>query len=212
MMQIVFPASTVSPSLTKGSAVGDEARKKVPTIGEATMCSSSSGGAGAGWVAAGSAETNSTGLFPPAGCGTFAGGRLDGAAGSLPPLRQRNRKAPRSSSNSLNSFFETNSISSLISVRLGYSPASFSASIDAGAVSAGLAALPGLFAGVDVILCFVLTSSRHQPPKRGMAPDSYAERRRSYLVGVTFRASHPVVFSRYCPARNILIAAFSSRS
>src|SRR5262249_25982590 len=45
-----------------------------------------------------------------------------------------------------------------------------------------------------------------------MVGDSYAERRRSSLVGGTFRASHPVGFSRYWPARNILIAAFSSRS
>jgi len=45
-----------------------------------------------------------------------------------------------------------------------------------------------------------------------MAGDSYAERRRSYLVGVTFRAPDPVVLSRYWPARLIFIAAFMSRS
>ena len=44
-----------------------------------------------------------------------------------------------------------------------------------------------------------LTFSRRQT-LRVMAGDSYAERRRSFLVGVTFRAPHPVVFihfSRY---------------
>src|SRR5262245_51119532 len=50
---------------------------------------------------------------------------------------------------------------------------------------------------------------------RVMAGDSYAERRRSFLVGVTFRASHPVVFihfSRYLPASLIFFAALMSLS
>src|SRR5262249_43344405 len=48
-----------------------------------------------------------------------------------------------------------------------------------------------------------------------MAGDSYAERRRSFLVGVTFRAPHPVVFnhfSRYLPAILIFFAALMSLS
>src|SRR5262245_18875585 len=122
-------------------------------MGDATMCSSSSGGAGAGCAAAGVAATYSTGLFSPAGAGTFAGCRFDGAAGSGAPLRQCNRKPPSSSSNSLKTFFETNSIRSLISVRLGYLPTSFS--VDGRTASAGPAALPGLFAAVVVVFCFI---------------------------------------------------------
>src|SRR5262252_5814137 len=48
-----------------------------------------------------------------------------------------------------------------------------------------------------------------------MAGDSYAGRRRSFLVGVTFRASHPVVFihfSRYLPASLIFFDAVMSLS
>ena len=59
-----------------------------------------------------------------------------------------------------------------------------------------------------------LTFSRRQT-LRVMAGDSYAERRRSFLVGVTFRAPDPVVFnhfSRHRPAFLILIAAFMSLS
>src|SRR5262249_41209074 len=41
-----------------------------------------------------------------------------------------------------------------------------------------------------------LTSS-HRQTLRVMAGDSYAERRRSFLVGVTFRASDPVVFNLF---------------
>src|SRR5262245_29363273 len=132
------------------------------------MCSSSSGGAGAGagWVAAGGAETYSTGLFSTADCGTFTLGRLGAAAASPAPLRQRNRNPPSSTSNSLNSFFETNSISSLISVKLGYLPTSFSGPAGGGAASAGPAALPGLSAGVVVVLCFVIKLK----PQPGDAP------------------------------------------
>ncbi len=60
----------------------------------------------------------------------------------------------------------------------------------------------------------ILTFSRRQT-LRVMARDSYAERCRSFLVGVTFRASDPVAFShfsRHCPAFLIFIAAFMSRS
>src|SRR5262245_1138624 len=99
MMQSVFPASTVSPSLTNGSAVGDGARYVGPTMGDSTTCSSSSGGTGAvaSWAAAGGAETYSPGLFSPAGCGTIAGCWFDGtAAGSGARLRQRDRKPPSS--------------------------------------------------------------------------------------------------------------------
>src|SRR5262245_33292364 len=99
------------------------------------------------------------------GCGMFAGSRFDDGACSGAPLRQRNRKAPRSSSNSLNSFFETNSISSLISTRLGYLPISFSTNDAGGEFSAWLEALPGLVAGV-VVVFFVIKLK----PQPGDAP------------------------------------------
>jgi Sulfate permease family len=62
---------------------------------------------------------------------------------------------------------------------------------------AGAALAAGALSGLIMALKLFrrLTFSRHQPPKRGMVEDSYAERHRSYLVGVTFRASHPVVFA-----------------
>src|SRR5215831_2547504 len=135
-------------------------------MGEATRCSFSSWGTGADWAAGECAGTISAGLCSPAGCGTFAGVGLDGSAGSPAPFRKYNRKPPRSSSNSLNSFFETSSISSLISVRLGYSPTSFSAPVDGRAFSAGPTALPGLFAGVVVVLFFVIKLK----PQPGDAP------------------------------------------